>query len=115
VTSLSFRVRPVKLVHGTARWLTPEPATALSLGLSAGLMIRKEGERPDSPGTAYMVSADQDEGNVFGYRLERLDGGEAYDIDAGFTSCTCPDHVYRQRACKHLRGLRAALLSVGLI
>jgi hypothetical protein len=115
MTSLSVRVRPVKPVRDTARRLRGEPATALSVGLPAGLMIRKEGEKPDSPGTAYRVTADRDEGTVFGYRLEKLDGEGVYDIDAGFSSCTCPDHVYRQRACKHLRGLRAALLSVGLI
>ena len=115
MTSLSVSTRPVKPVRGTVRWLTSEPAVALTHGLPAGLIIRKQGERPDSPGTAYMVTADGDEGTVFGYRLEKLDGPEAYDIDAGFASCTCPDHTYRQRACKHLRGLRSALIAIGLI
>jgi hypothetical protein len=115
MSSLSVRVRPVKPVRGTARWLTTEPAVALTVGLPAGLMIRKEGEKPDSPGTAYMVSADRDEGTVFGYRLEKIDGKDAYDVDADFQSCSCPDHVYRQRACKHLRGLRSALIAIGQI
>lgn len=41
-----------------------------------------------------------------GFRLGTFDAatGKAaqYDIDAEFTSCTCPDHTYRGRRCKHL-------------
>jgi hypothetical protein len=107
--------RPVKPVRGSARWLTSTPAEALAQGLPAGLLIRRADEPADSPGTAYMVRVYLDEGTVFGYRLEKLDGDEVYDIDRDFQSCTCPDHTYRNRVCKHLLALRAALKSTGLI
>ena len=108
--------RPVKPIRGTARWITSTPALALAHEMVAGLLIRRADEPAASPGTAYMVRVYRDGGAVSGYRLEKLDGSdEAHDIDAGFTSCTCRDHTYRQRECKHLLGLRAALKSLGLI
>ena len=114
--TLSPSRRPVKAVRGTARWITSTPALALAQGLPAGLLIRRADEPADSPGTAYMVHVYLDGGTVFGYRLEKLGADEeVYDIDADFQSCTCRDHTYRQRCCKHLLGLRAALKSVGLI
>jgi hypothetical protein len=116
MATVSSARRPVKPIRGTARCLTSSPAVALAQGLPAGLLIRRADEPADSPGTAYMVSVYLDDGTVFGYRLEKLGGADdAYDIDADFQSCTCRDHVYRQRCCKHLLGLRAALKSVGLI
>jgi hypothetical protein len=44
------------------------------------------------------------------YRLEKLDG-PTYDIDATAPEwrCDCPDATYRNRECKHVKALRAAL------
>ena len=35
--------------------------------------------------------------------------GTSYDLDAYWWTCDCPDATYRQRECKHAKGLRAAL------
>jgi hypothetical protein len=115
MATVSSPRRPVKPSRGTARWLTSSPAVALAQGLPAGLLIRRADEPADSPGTPYLVKVYLDDGTVFGYRLEKLDGDEVYDIDADFETCTCPDHTYRNRVCKHLLALRAALKSIGLI
>src|SRR5262245_51252201 len=95
--SISPRTRPVKTLTGTVRWLTTDPALALGQGLPAGLLIRRDCEPADSPGTAYMVRVYLDDTIVLGYRLEKLDGSDVYDIDRDFSSCTCPYHLSRCR------------------
>jgi hypothetical protein len=46
-----------------------------------------------------------------GYRLTKP-GGKSYDIDTSgkLWACDCPDAVFRERQCKHIQGLFAALL-----
>jgi hypothetical protein len=60
--------------------------------------------------TTYAVTVLYVYGNLTGYRLEKL-GGAVYDIDAAGAQwqCDCPDAVYRERECKHVKALRAAL------
>jgi hypothetical protein len=43
-----------------------------------------------------------------GYQLVKPNG-TAYDVDAEFHTCSCPDFGWRGRPCKHIRGLRKAL------
>ena len=44
-----------------------------------------------------------------GFRLgtydAKTDTANQYDVDAEFTTCTCADHTYRGRRCKHLGAL----------
>ena len=88
---------------GHARWVEPlGPADT-----SAVLEIN---------GTAYVVTVLEDErtGDVLGYQLEKGDGSH-YDVDAATWECSCPDATWRlerRSACKHSRGLRAALGSL---
>jgi hypothetical protein len=61
-------------------------------------------------GTSYTVTVLRGPSGVVGYRLGK-DDGKTYDIDAtGETwKCDCPDATYRERECKHVKALRAAL------
>lgn len=45
-------------------------------------------------------------------RLEALGSGKQYTVWPGEVRCTCPDHQYRGRVCKHTGGLKAALARV---
>jgi hypothetical protein len=93
--------KPVKPVCGTCRWL------------------RRLGDNPVDPksgaleinGKPYGVMLLEEEGNPAGYRLVKPDG-TAYDIDAQWWVCTCPDAVWRARMCKHALALRAALAAL---
>lgn len=45
-----------------------------------------------------------DAGEVLGYRFTR-DDGEQHDVCTlpGHWGCSCGDHVYRRRTCKHMQ------------
>jgi hypothetical protein len=60
--------------------------------------------------TVYTVTVLYLDGRTAGYQLEKL-GGPVYDIDATAPEwrCDCPDAIYRERECKHVRAVRAAL------
>jgi hypothetical protein len=88
--------RPVKPVSGTCRWIK-----YLQWPFPGVLQIN---------GTAYTVTAltNEQTGQIEGYRLVKQDG-TTYDVDAHWWTCDCPDAVYRNRECKHVKALRAAL------
>jgi hypothetical protein len=89
-----------KPVAGTCRWILPIGETGTGV-----LEIN---------GTAYEVTVFKEEGGVAGYRLQKFNG-PAYDIDARLDqwTCDCPDATYRERECKHVKALRAALAVAG--
>jgi hypothetical protein len=60
--------------------------------------------------TPYTVTILRSPSGVNGYRLGKEDG-KTYDIDAFAETwkCDCPDATYRERECKHVKALRAAL------
>jgi hypothetical protein len=86
------KVRPV-----TYQWVVP-------IGAVSGVGVL------DINGAVYTVTLLHQDGRVIAYRLEKLDGA-TYDIDATAPQwiCDCPDATYRQRACKHVKALQAAL------
>jgi uncharacterized Zn finger protein len=47
------------------------------------------------------------EGSSFTYKNVNYD--LFVDQNGNVTSCTCPDHTYRHRACKHMRALSAQI------
>jgi hypothetical protein len=101
-------------VHGRARWIM-QPVT-LSEGWQGLLRITSYTHRGENTKT-YLVEKIRDEkGRLAGYRLTQ-DSGECYDIDLEFNwpgaTCECADHCYRARACRHIRGLWAALRAIG--
>jgi hypothetical protein len=89
----------IKPVRGKCRWILPIEGTAGVLAIN---------------GTAYAVTVLEDRGAVIGYRLQKA-GGSPYDINstANPWTCDCPDALYRQRECKHVLALRAALAVLG--
>jgi hypothetical protein len=88
--------RKAKPVSGTCKWVLPIGETGTGV-----LAIN---------GTDYTVTVLRNQDRVTGYRLQKLDG-TVYDIDAGREQwgCDCPDATYRERQCKHVKALRAAL------
>lgn len=61
------------------------------------------------------VRKDWRNGDLVGYKTKSFtkDDGTEYhpviDVSTGEFSCTCPDHVYRHRACKHIQRMAAQL------
>lgn len=94
----------VKPVTGSVRWVK-KMVLPHGLGRLAITSITSRG-----PVVAeYDVGAHLDhQGKVTGYRLVK-DDDEAYDLPADLSSCTCADATYRERECKHLLALKAAL------
>jgi hypothetical protein len=86
-----------KPVAGFCKWVVP-------IGEASGVGVL------DINGTVYTVSVLNLYGQLTGYRLEKLDG-PTYDLDATAEPwrCDCPDATYRNRECKHVKALRAAL------
>jgi hypothetical protein len=62
-------------------------------------------------GTIYDVTVLRVNGAVTGYRLMKQPDFKVYDLDTTGEQwkCDCPDATYRERECKHIRGLRALL------
>jgi hypothetical protein len=88
--------RKTKPVSGTCRWVRPiGPAGTGVLAISQ---------------VCYTITILKNRGRTSGYRLEKLDGA-VYDVDTERESwtCDCPDATYRERECKHVKALRAAL------
>src|SRR5215472_1911388 len=60
---------------------------------------------------AYGLTQLETDFGVAGFHLSKADKGdshaEEYDvlIDGNDSSCTCPDHTYRRRECKHLAAI----------
>jgi hypothetical protein len=75
------------------------------------------GDESDSDTSVSWLQAFTDHaGHISSFRLTRFGTGEVCDLPADLSSCSCPDHVYRQErpgGCKHMRGLREALLGLG--
>jgi hypothetical protein len=100
--------QPVKPVHGSCRWVKPIRwpfPGVLGINGTAYTVIPQTGDRsgPAAP--------------VLGYRLVNQASRKAYDIDAEFWVCDCPDATYRSErpgGCKHVAALKAALRSIGL-
>jgi hypothetical protein len=94
---LANRQRVAKPVSGNCRWVVPIGPVSHTGVLEINLAV-------------YTVTVLYLYGERTGYRLEKLDGA-VYDIDATGAQwiCDCPDATYRQRACKHVAALRAAL------
>lgn len=89
--------KPAAPVAGVARWLQrPMP------GNGFGLLMLATSTGDD----VYQLTT-----NVDGFRLEKRDG-TAYQLPTDCSACTCKDHGYRRRPCKHMRGLKAALASL---
>jgi hypothetical protein len=100
-TLLVNRQRPAKPVSGNCRWVVPIGKVS-----HTGVL--------EINGAVYTVTILRLYGQLVGYRLEKLDG-QTYDIDAASEpwQCDCPDAVYRERECKHVKALRAALKAAG--
>ena len=90
----------VRSVSGTCRWVLP-----IGIADTGVLAIN---------GTNYTVTVLRSPNGVEGYRLGKTDG-TVYDIAATTErwACDCPDATYRQRECKHVAALRAALAVAG--
>ena len=90
----------VKPASGTCRWVLP-------IGdADTGVLAIN--------GTNYAVTVLRGPNRVEGYRLVK-DDARFYDIAATAEPwiCDCPDATYRQRECKHVAALRAALKVAG--
>jgi hypothetical protein len=75
------------------------------------------GDDTDSDTRVYWLKADVGHaGKIRSFELTQFGTGVRYELDTDLTSCSCPDHVYREErpgGCKHMRALREALLSMG--
>ncbi len=99
--------RKVKPVVGKVRWIDkPQGATLfgrLAITNSNGQTTEydfqafKEGERIVGLGLA------KDDDEIYSIAITRY-GWE----------CSCPDSGYRNRECKHVRAVRAALVNIGI-
>jgi hypothetical protein len=63
----------------------------------------------------YWAQALHSGGKVYGVELTRFGTGEKYRVtlDGDAFTCDCPDAVYRQRSCKHVRALHSSLCRNG--
>src|SRR5690349_14876320 len=96
-TATNSRSR-VKPAAGSCRWLTKPNAEQ-----AGGILAIN--------GTAYEVLPLYDGTALVGYRLLKADG-RMYDLPADLSRCDCPDATYRERECKHVKALRAALAAL---
>jgi predicted nucleic acid-binding Zn finger protein len=84
------------------------------------LVISAKRSNGEMVSEAYTVAENRDRGNLLGYRIEKTDG-TVYDLNAELIDCSCPDFTINRahattaelRACKHCRGLKAALVKIG--
>ncbi len=66
---------------------------------------------------AYGLTQLETDFGIAGFHLSKADRGdghtEEYDvlIHGNESSCTCPDHTYRRRECKHLAAIAALIQS----
>jgi hypothetical protein len=69
---------------------------------------------------AYGLTRLETDFGVAGFHLGKADKGdghaEEYDVllDGRDSSCSCPDHIYRHRQCKHMAAI-ASLIQAGKI
>lgn len=109
MNTLPRRTERVKPVGGSVRWLRP-----LIAGKTLGRIRITNAE---GKGTEYDLDAFTDAaGRIIGYGLAKDDDDiHAIDVVAstGWT-CDCPDCQFRNRECKHIKALRAALAEAGL-
>ncbi len=100
-----------KPVTGTVRWLRP-----LVIGGQLGRFAITVETTKGTVTTEYDVQAFLDGERVVGFGLAK-DDDEVHTVDVsqwfGWT-CDCADCQFRNRACKHIRGLRAALTHAGI-
>ncbi len=82
---------------GSAKWMADATEAGLAVG-SALLSINDQ---------VYWVKR-----AGAGVTLEALGSGKTYAVEVGAGRCSCPDHQYRGRACKHLGACRAALAKI---
>ncbi len=72
----------------------------------------------DDTSEFYWATAILDGGRIVGVRLGKFGSGTSYDVcldpETGESSCTCPDHVWRNRSCKHIVALTAVLSAVAV-
>jgi hypothetical protein len=94
-------VKPARPVAGVCKWLRRLDWHGVGVLLING--------KPYTVET--LLGSDQ---VLAGYRLTK-DDQTTYDIDTTGTDwqCSCPDATYRERECKHCKGLRAALAAIG--
>ena len=103
------RQEQVKPVTGSVRWLRP-----LILGKTLGRIAITNANHET---TEYDLGAFTDkDGAIQGFGLAK-DDDEVYAIDttAGFGwVCDCADCQFRNRECKHIKAVRAALAHAGI-
>lgn len=44
-----------------------------------------------------------------GYEFVHQGTGDRYGVDLQYLECSCPDHLYRRRKCKHLLAIEEIL------
>ncbi len=112
-------VKPARETHGTC-YLKATGNLTLEQALDSGdALLTVHTDRC----TNYTVLRLSDpDGETVGYRLMKLTDyiidRVVYDIDVCCGKdwlCDCPDATYQQRECKHVRALRAALASNGIV
>jgi hypothetical protein len=111
--------KPAKETHGTC-YLKATGTLTLTQALESGDALLTL--HTDSGVTNYTVMRLSDpDGETIGYRLMKLTqfivDRKVYDIDItpGYCwQCDCPDALYQNRECKHVRALRAALTQNGI-
>lgn len=104
------RKEQLKPVTGTVRWLRP-----LIVGKQLG---RISITNANGLATEYDIDAfTNGDGEIQGFGLAK-DNDEIYAVDVtlGYGwQCDCADAQFRNRECKHVRGLRVALASARVV
>jgi hypothetical protein len=102
----------------TSRWIFPPEAPCAKYpgGVPGCLEITSPSGRQTLT-VPYMVEPVLVAGHTVAWELTRLDNGQTYTIDHrtwGWSqaTCTCGDHLYRQRVCKHARALATQLKEI---
>jgi hypothetical protein len=114
---MSTTTRPsLQPATGAAKWASPDPVTALCNGGAAALVITSQ-TKAGPVVIGYVVQPILDNGERVGWRLEKAEDDDpaVYQLPADLSSCTCADHTFRERPCKHMGGLRAALQRINLL
>jgi hypothetical protein len=110
--------KPARETHGTC-YLKATGALTLAQALDSGdALLTIHADRC----TNYLVQRLTDpDGETVGFRMMKLTDyiidRKVYDIDItpGYGwPCDCPDALYQNRECKHVRALRAALTQNGI-
>lgn len=115
--------KPATPVHGTAKWIGGTPTQGRLDDGDAIIQITAEGKES----SFFHVESVRDGNALRGYRLIKiapLDETATYDLEITpyGLRCDCPDALYTDRpdgaagcACKHAKGVLAALKSAKLI